>query len=144
MDKNINWRQTLFTGFITALVTLVSLIGFYYWKEFKTKQLLTYNIQSLIFENEDENIGLYNIELKNKGENVINKVYCDIKFETGSIEKLKIEPKLSSEYKELDTKRRAIKFPNINGDEKTLISILVSSKSKLLKTIILPKNWTKF
>jgi len=134
MDKGINWKQTLFTGFITALVTLGSWIGFYYWKEFKTKQILTYNIKNLIFEKGSENLGLYNIELKNKGKNIINRVYCDIKFETGSIEKFNIEPKLLSEHKELNLQRCEIKFPNINGGEKSSISILVSSKNKLLKT----------
>ncbi|MBA7636132.1 hypothetical protein ES703_43747 [subsurface metagenome] len=98
----------------------------------QTPKLLFSSLNSIPFEGEENNIGIYHVEILNDGKTTIKNINCVIIIEGSIIEDhiLSVEPSIS--YIEIQVEDRfSLEIPMLNSKEKIGVSLLTTSIGEL-------------
>ncbi len=134
--NNNNWKVIIFSALITGVIAVLSTLIVNHFTSKKTK--FTYLTQTSIpFQKDSLNVKIYNLDLINNGDAIIENIHGLIDFNNQQITdyKLKSAPVISIKDSLVKNKYNIV-IQSLNPAEKITMSFLVSSPNK---TDTLPK-----
>ncbi len=129
-DKN-NWKTIIISAVITGFITLLTTLAINYLSSKKSK--LSYVTQTSIpFQKDSSNVRIYNLELLNEGEDIIENIKGQIKFKGQSITNYKLtnSPVLAIQDS-LTIDSYQIQIASLNPAEKITMSFLIASSNQV-------------
>lgn len=127
---NLNWKQILVSGIVTVMVTIVAGMLLFYLQ--MREASLTYFVDDTApFVGDSENLGIYQVTVRNDGKKEIENVIAEISLPGAIVKQKKVSPKLIVSSEQLVDNVYTVNIQSLNPQETFVISLLASSNNLL-------------
>lgn len=131
MKEKNNWKSIIWSAIITGIITLLTTLGINYFSSKKTS--LSYLTQtSISFQKDSLNVRIYNLELVNDGDEIVENINGQIEFDGQHITNYKLtnSPVLNITDTVLNNAYK-VQISSLNPTEKVTMSFLISSPNQV-------------